>query len=240
MHISNIPLRTPGASSHSEDAFIFPDANTTPDADSEAVPPPTGSVVSLVSSNHSADSLADLAASTTTIASAPSGTATPRGRQGPSGLSLLLARQTVEDSPGGSSTPTPTMEYPNGRLPTDPASNVRPPVRPALSPVVSFAGTAPDNQVSTPSETTPLLVDLEAAHHGNGRISTSKADIKDRTSRIVSLLRRPHAPHITPRDVKNTAVTAIQSLPAVLLGTLLNILDGVSCAYVFSDHVGRR
>ena len=26
MHISNIPLRTPGASSHSEDAFIFPDA----------------------------------------------------------------------------------------------------------------------------------------------------------------------------------------------------------------------
>ena len=242
MHISSIPLRTHDVSSHSEDAFIFPDADTTPHADPEAVPPPTGSVVSLISSNHSVDSLADLAASTTTIESTPAGTATPRGRQGPSGLSLLLARQleAVEDSPGSSSTPTPTLEYPNGRLPTDPASNVRPPVRPALSPVVSFVGTVPNNQVSMPSETTPLLVDLEAGHHDNGRISSSKKDVKDRTSRIVSLLRRPHAPHITPRDVKNTAVTAIQSLPAVLLGTLLNILDGVSCAYVFSDHVGRR
>lgn len=240
MHISSIPLRSPGASSHSEDAFIFPDVDAPPHAGPAAIPPHTGSAVSLVPSSHSMDSLTDLAASTTTIGSTPSGSATPRGRQGPSGLSLLLARQAAEDSPGDSLTPTPTLEHPNGRLPTDPASNVRPLVRPALSPVVSFAGIPSDDGVSTPSETTPLLEDLEAAHYSNGQLSGSKANIKDSRSRIVSLLRRPHAPRVTPRDVKNSAVTAIQSLPAVLLGTLLNILDGVSCAYVFRDHVGQR
>lgn len=238
MHISSIPLLSP---SHSEDdAFIFPDLDAPPHPGPVETPPHTGSTISLVPSNRSADSLTDLAASTTTISSTPSGSATPRGRGGPSGLSLLLARQSAEGSPSDSLTPTPTAEYPNGRLPTDPASNVRLLVRPALSPVISFAGITPDDGASTPSETTPLLDDLEAAHHSNGQLPVSKADITDRRSRIVSILRRPRAPHITPRDVKNAAVTAVQSLPAVLLGTLLNILDGVSCAYVFRDHVGQR
>ncbi|KAH9929172.1 uncharacterized protein B0H18DRAFT_220586 [Fomitopsis serialis] len=244
MHISSIPLRTTSATPHSEDAFIFPDVDTTPGAVSAGIPPQTGSVVSLVPSNQSTDSFTDLTASTTTIDSTPSGAATPRGRQGPSGLSLLLARQTHEESPSGSSTPTPTLEHPHGRLrtvPTDPASDVpldHPPTRSALSPVLSFADAAQADRSNTLSETTPLLVDLEAAHPGNGRTYVPKAEGKERANRLLSLLCRPPASHLTLHAAKDTAVTAVQSLPAVLLGTLLNILDGVSCAYVFHDHVG--
>ncbi|KAH9840810.1 sulfate transporter family-domain-containing protein [Rhodofomes roseus] len=171
----------------------------------------------------------------------PSGAATPRGRQGPSGLSLLLARQVQDESPGSSSTPTPTLEYPNGRLPTDPAGDVsleHPSARSALSPVRSFAGAAQVDRVSVHSETTPLLVDLEAAHHGNGGLFHPSSKGKERASRLLSLLRRPPAPHLSLHAAKDTAVIAVQSLPAVLLGTLLNILDGVSYGMIIFPAAG--
>ncbi|KZT66913.1 hypothetical protein DAEQUDRAFT_674125 [Daedalea quercina L-15889] len=52
------------------------------------------------------------------------------------------------------------------------------------------------------------------------------------------MLRRPPAPHISLHAVRDTTVTAVQSLPAVLLGTLLNILDGVSYGMIIFPAAG--
>ena len=80
------------------------------------------------------------------------------------------------------------------------------------------------------SETVSLLSDLEANHrayHTNSRArqeavckrGSKGAILKNFTYRIA----RGSAP---------LAKDALRSIPAVILGTLLNILDGISCEYL--------
>ena len=58
--------------------------------------------------------------------------------------------------------------------------------------------------------------------------------LTERTPLLVSPF---HTPHHTPRKwvsrANSAAALAIRSVPAVILGLLLNVLDGISCAPVF-------
>lgn len=165
------------------------------------------SIAPSISSALTTDSGTDLTASTTTT-----NTAAPRGRTAePSGLSLLLAQQDEGPSFDHSSEPvtTPTAERP---FPT--------PLQVVVMDAEGHASSA------EPSERTPLL-DVEAARvpsatngHGNPEAvarRTSKGVLERWT------YRKPAA------ELGNVLAVAVRALPAVILGTLLNILDGISC-----------
>ncbi|KAI0933274.1 hypothetical protein AcV7_004789 [Taiwanofungus camphoratus] len=258
MQISNIPLRTPNMlSAHSQDSFIFPDVEeSAEDVGREVLPPPSVSVPSVLSTRRS-DSITDLTASTATVESTQHGTVTPKGRTNPfqpSGLSLLLARQSEEGtsrparpaaSTLSSSAPTPTALRPNGKYPaTDPSGSGdvpldHPSLKTALSPVVSSADAAHAEILTESSESAPLLADLEAAHpsYSNNGDGHRGSGGKCSKGLLAGLRRSPlHRPNM--RCAKSLFVTAAQSLPAVILGTLLNVLDGISYGMIIFPTSG--
>ncbi|KAG1772472.1 hypothetical protein EV702DRAFT_623670 [Suillus placidus] len=197
-------------------------------------------------SSHFSAQGSDLSASTSTLDSSKtahhlsSGMATPRGRDMsyptvvPSALSVLLSRH-ADGALSGS--PSPTLTHKTDRPPyfnslADPeqavstvnhnsadrtvlaTSNVR-------SEVLRF--------VSSPAtETTPLLPPP------NGSVPAINGHVSAPSKRSMSSKRLPSLMHgiigkthkIDPQELVRIV---LKSLPAVLLGTLLNILDGVSC-----------
>ncbi|OBZ73456.1 Uncharacterized protein C24H6.11c [Grifola frondosa] len=222
MQISNIPLRarSPQIVPHSQDSFIFPDIGRAPDdAESTNMPPPSISM--------SSTSINDLAASTSTLSSTQTGAMTPRGSFHPSGLSLLLARHEDHSgttTPGSdAATRTPTVEHPDPVAALKAQADVPQPIPEVASP--------PSDSRSESSESAPLLSDLEAAHrsyHSDG----DAAPVCKRAA-VAGWRRRASG-----RVAKSIARDALQSVPAVILGTLLNILDGISYGMIIFPAMG--
>lgn len=201
MQLSSIPLRSP-LTSHSPDSFIFPTALT---GDHASVAPSFTSVLT-------ADTATDLTASTTSAS-----TAAPRGRSlrgslEPSGLSLLLAHENEGAEQSSESVITPTAERP---YPT-----------PLQAVVTGLSGQRASGSSRQPSEHSPLL-DVEAvptSYTSNGHGSPDA--VSKRSSRGILGLWRGRTPSAHLGDALTATVLAV---PAVVLGTLLNILDGISC-----------
>ena len=209
MQLSSLSLRSPLAS-YASDSFIFPTAAGAGDQ---------ASIAPSISSAATTDSATDLTASTSSA-----GTTTPRGRllrdaaaAEPSGLSLLLAQQSQQLPPQESedSLATPTADRPY-KIPTQII------VTDSTPTVVQHVA------VDQFSERTPLL-DVEAAQPSyssagvdmGNNLPVSKKDYKGVVYRW-----KGYSPSVALGGVLSSAVRA---LPAVVLGTLLNILDGISC-----------
>nr|VWO99297.1 Fe(2+) transporter 3 [Ganoderma boninense] len=249
MEISSIPLssRSSTEAAHSEDAdteaFIFPDlAASPPHAHATDLPPE--SVASSVISLRHAEDASDLEASTSTLSTQGAGAVTPRAPSGlhqPSALSLLLARHDEEVRLGAPSPiiecqePTPTAERPAWMART--LSTVR------EQSVASRAVSQPEEETAhAPSdENVPLLADVEANHrtyHTNG--DSRPEPIGKRSTRgVVKDFGYRIAKQSGP-----VAKDAVKSIPAAILGTLLNILDGISYGMIIFpasgvfDHLG--
>ena len=242
MEISSIPLSTRSstepARSHDTDseAFIFPDLATSPPHAHVAELPPQSAASSVISFRHGEDA-SDLEASTSTLSTQGAGAVTPRAHTGtpqPSALSLLLARHDEEVRSGApspiadSQEPTPTAERPAWMART--LSTVH--EQSVTSRAVSHA--EEDTARESSDETVPLLADLEANHR---TYRTANGDsgpelIGKRSARGV-------VKKFGSRMVKQSgpvAKDAVKSIPAVILGTLLNILDGISCECLISWH----
>lgn len=171
-----------------------------------------------------AEDVTDLEASTSTLSTHPaSGEMTPRAPPSPSqpsGLSLLLARHDERSRPtttsptADSTTATPTLERPTYM--GAPLSIVR----------ESRSASPTSEEPLHSNESVPLLSDLEANHqtyHTNGHAQPepvgkrgTRGAVKDLTLRI-------------SKGSGPVLKDGLKSIPAVILGTLLNILDGVSC-----------
>ncbi len=223
MEISSIPLKTPSQfSAHSQEAFIFPDVGASPNEEDEDVLTPASLTPEL--SFKPAEDVTDLEASTSTLSTHPaSGEMTPRAPPSPSqpsGLSVLLARydERSRNTPAtpiaDSATPTPTLERPaymGARL-----SIVR------ESRIASPASEEPSHS----NESVPLLSDLEAGHqsyHTNGHAQPEPVGKRGTRGAVKDIaLRMSKGSGPVLKD-------GLKSIPAVILGTLLNILDGVSC-----------
>ena len=235
MEISSIPLQTPShLSLHSQEAFIFPDIGASPNEEDESGVM-SASLTSDLSFKHAED-VTDLEASTSTLSTQPaSGSMTPRAPAGssqPSGLSLLLARHEERSRSEAASliadsgTPTPTVERPN--LMGAPLSIIEESQSRHSSEEHARSGPFHDSENDSLDESAPLLSDLEAnrrTYHTNGDSrpeSVCKRDakgvVRDMTLKVASGSRPLF------RDI-------LRSIPAVILGTLLNILDGISCMY---------
>ncbi len=214
MQLSSLSLRSP-LSSYTSDSFIFPSAVAEVD-DQESI---------AASSVAATDSVTDLTASST-----PEGAATPRGRplQGPSsaqaepsGLSLLLAKRNQSASSRSSSeslaTPTAARPYPT------PAQIVVTDDSPA---------TGIQHAVTQSSERAPLL-DVEAARPSYGSTEANgdhqSAPVSKRDSKGVVPRWKGYSPSAR---LGGFFTSAVRALPAVILGTLLNILDGISCTCI--------
>lgn len=228
MQLSSLPMQTPAfLVPPSEDAFIFPSVSHAIESDEDDrqhIP----SSMSMTSVLTNPSDVVDLSASTSTL-STQTGPSTPRLRPSvPSGLSLMLSR-TPEDHVGSSgvvpddsqtSTPTVTGRDFISQFPQPP------PLATTLPP--------PDEETSQfSSERQPLLSDIEAvrpAYGGNNHISSGPIGPSKPTH--VTALNNWKA-RLLSKDYKATSETVISSLvksiPAVVLGTLLNILDGISC-----------
>lgn len=221
----------------SEDAFIFPFVSHAMEADENDRPHiPTSMSMSSVLTNPS--DVVDLTASTSTL-STQTGGSTPRLRPSvPSGLSLMLSR-TPEDHVGSSgtvpddsqtSTPTVTGRDFISQFP-------RPPPLPSTHMPVSTLPTPDEETVQASSEAQPLLSDVEAgrpAYGGNGHISNGSNGPSKPTH--VTALNKLKT-RLLSKDYKATGgyvlSSLVKSIPAVVLGTLLNILDGISCTSSF-------
>ena len=183
----------------------------------------------------------DLTTSTSTL-STQTGVSTPRLRPSvPSGLSLMLSR-TPEDHVGSSgavpddsqtSTPTVTGRDFISQFP-----------QPPPLPQTHLAATSlppPEEEIEqASSERQPLLSDVEAvrpAYGSNGHISNGPSD-PSKPSHVTALNRLKT--RLLSKDYKATSEyvvsSLVKSLPAVVLGTLLNILDGISCTSSYSLH----
>lgn len=158
-------------------------------------------------------------------------------RPGPSGLSIALARQkdSNEASPVGSvSDPTPTAEVPPHGLPAI-SQSVESRNRAAVYDGLLLAPTTQSSGGNSDDERSPLLVKMAQSsspaynttqHHALPLPSSSKQK-KSHSFNALSLRVKKVA---TMGTLTYVAKTSVASIPAVVLGTLLNILDGVSCA----------
>ena len=131
---------------------------------------------------------------------------------------------------------TPTQEHPNP-IPRHPAAP--PPSQPAPLPS--------NGAQRRYSERSHLLGDVEAlrtAYTTNGHATTTNGHVQpDAVGKRTSkgslagwghhLLKRAHAD-----DLKHVPALAVKSLPAVVLGTLLNILDGISYGMIAFPAAG--
>ena len=230
---STEPLRTHDTDS---EAFIFPDLATSPPHAHAAELPPESAASSVISFRHAEDA-SDLEASTSTLSTQGAGAMTPRAHAGtpqPSALSILLARHDEEvrsgaPSPGADSQePTPTAERPAWMART--LSTVR--EQSVTSRAVSHAEEETARESS--DENVPLLADLEANHRTyrtNG--DSGPEPIGKRSARgVVKGFGFRVAKQSGP-----VAKDAVKSIPAAILGTLLNILDGISCEYLILWHI---
>lgn len=229
MEISSMPLRTP-QSIHSQEAFIFPDISATPSQHDPAVP---HTAASSIMSFRPAEDVSDLEASTSTLSTRDSGTMTPRARlaiPSRSALSLLLARHEEESRSATASpttesgNPTPTVERPDATHRS--LSAIREVTSTVTSLTQGASGGGEEADLHSSCETIPLLADLEANH----RTYHTRGD--DHSEAVGKRSARVTLKDITVRIAKGTgplAKDALKSIPAVILGTLLNILDGISC-----------
>lgn len=232
MEISSLNLKTPSQlSTHSQEAFIFPDVGASPNEEDENVLTPASLTSEL--SCKPAEDVTDLEASTSTLSTHPaSGEMTPRAPPSPSqpsGLSVLLARYDERSRKPpttpitDSATPTPTLE--RSTYMGAPMSIVRE-SRSASPTSEELSHALPGGHHDTSNESVPLLSDLEANHptyHTNGHAEPepigkrgARGTVKDITLRI-------------SKGSGPVLKDGLKSIPAVILGTLLNILDGVSC-----------
>ncbi|KAM5540073.1 hypothetical protein V8D89_006213 [Ganoderma adspersum] len=249
MEISSIPLTTrsntePSRSQDTDaEAFIFPDLATSPAHAHATDLPPESAASSVISFRHAEDG-SDLEASTSTLSTQGAGAITPRAHSGtpqPSALSLLLARHDEEVRSGApspvvdSQEPTPTTERPTWMARTLSMVREQSDTSRAVSHTEEETAHAPSD------ENVPLLADLEANHrtyrtNGDSRLEpigkrSARGVVKDFGYRVA-------------KQSGPAAKDAVKSIPAVILGTLLNVLDGISygmiifpAAGVF-DHLG--
>lgn len=143
----------------------------------------------------------------------------------PSGLSLLLAKRRAEllssssretGLPGSLESLSLTPQLRNEPI----GSSTSPPVR-TVSQTSGPEGSSP--QIS---EEAPLLAH-NAAHHIS--YSSVEAGLSHLPSKSTFRIRLVSASQTVCARSGDLLATCIRSLPAVLLGMLLNILDGVSC-----------
>lgn len=205
MQLSSIPLRSP-LTSQSPDSFIFPSALA---GDQASVAPSFSSVLT-------ADTATDLTASTTSASTAAPRGRSQRGSLEPSGLSLLLAHEhedaAAERSHESLITPTAERPYPS----------------PIQVVVTDTSRQYESESPHQPSERSPLLdVEAVATPYTNGHGSPDA--VSKRTSRGVFSRWRGKRPI---KHVGDVLTTSMHAVPAVILGTLLNILDGISCMYL--------
>jgi hypothetical protein len=166
----------------------------------------------------------------------------------PSGLSLLLARQQDESqdqdvpprvtSEAALAPPTADRDAEAlALLPPSPASDEITPThqRPSVPPRKSMHRETPPRRSTTPGEstndlmeTTPLLghsthpLYYRVGHdHPNGKPKGDRSTLGIATDHVRT--------NLHPENLRRVFIIAIRSLPAVILGSLLNILDGVSC-----------
>lgn len=238
MQLSSLPLKSP-LSSHSNDSFIFP-TPTLQVPGAAAGEGPASLSVSLASALTTDTATDALSSSTATLSSTNTAAPPSRDRPGsfqPSGLSLLLARQSPENAAvpaviSEDSLVTPTAERPSAMAPET--------APPQMSQVSEGSQAISQESRRRYSERSHLLADPEAVrtpytsngHAPNGNGHTQPDAVGKRTSRgrlsgwgkSVWMKSRSH-------DLRHVPATIVKSLPAVLLGTLLNILDGISCAF---------
>lgn len=254
MQLSSIPFRSPLSA---QESFIWPiSVGPTPEVESlstttsfsSALPPDeqdfNRDVIDIVVSGASS--------STNTAATTPRG---PGGSFHPSGLSLLLARQTE----------AATTQLSSNQLSTTATEHSIDTQSPSVQSVARSVPTQDARSVGATSalslasehehERAPLLGDVESSfpsYTANGgpdrSVNTTPLNghatpeaVSKRTARGILAGWHYRAFRPTSLDsVRDVATTAVRSLPAVLLGTLLNILDGVSCAYACVRHRDRR
>jgi hypothetical protein len=142
---------------------------------------------------------------------------------GPSGLTLsrqnyeaIEEADTPSDTPKGHGSSTPVSQL---RSPTDTPDTSRPETMQRLSTASEalFVPKAPGSPDSSPppwNENTPLLP--QKPH----RKFKGHAAVRKFVGR-----------YFTAQYFSDCGKTAVKSIPAVLLGSLLNILDGVSCTF---------
>ena len=140
----------------------------------------------------------------------------------PSGLSLLLANRRAEllsPSSREAGSPTPldsSLSITRHNEPVDLGTS--PPIR--VAPKLS----GPDHSPSQLSEAAPLLV-----HNSNISYSSAEAGLSRPPSKSKFGVRLASASETACVRSRDLLVTCVRSLPAVLLGVLLNVLDGISC-----------
>lgn len=242
MQISNLPMRTSLStsmqpSSLSPHAFIFPDGAEA--AEGQVIDHPISVSFSSISSRLS-EEVADLTASTSTKSP---GDATPKALSSfqPSGLSLLMARESSSERTASTATPrvhpvtqTPTLEGIND-VELDSGSTPPTAENGQGHPTVDKHAHVPSP--GEPAETAPLLGDLEAGQQpsydsiGATHASNTRKRLKSVFSRF-----RHQVPGLYVGS--ELAQKAVQAVPAVLLGTLLNILDGLSYGMIIFPATG--
>ncbi|KAI9058951.1 hypothetical protein FKP32DRAFT_1596829 [Trametes sanguinea] len=240
MEISSIPLNTPShLSVQSSDAFIFPDVGATPNEDDES-----GMMSASLTSELSfkpAEDVTDLDASTSTLSTQPaSGSMTPRApgaSSQPSGLSLLLARHDELSRSGAASpildsgTPTPTVERPylmGAPMPVIQENESR-------SSSNDRSARSRERRTGSSDESVPLLSDLEAnrpSYRTNGDSRPQAVGKRSAKGVVIG------AVHRISRGSGPLVKDALRSIPAVILGTLLNILDGISYGMIIFPAAG--
>ncbi|RPD58190.1 hypothetical protein L226DRAFT_466264 [Lentinus tigrinus ALCF2SS1-7] len=124
----------------------------------------------------------------------------------------------IREQPSAPVTPTDVREWPS---------------RPVASRDSSRGRESTGSESS--NESAPLLSDLEANHrtyHANGNShpeAVGKRSTRGTVKEVASRLARGTGP---------VAMTALRSIPAVILGTLLNILDGISYGMIIFPAAG--
>ncbi|KAH9943577.1 sulfate transporter family-domain-containing protein [Amylocystis lapponica] len=156
----------------------------------------------------------------------------------------MLARQSAPNtpnpaSPASSSSPTPTAERPYADSRLARLSEAR-----AAHVSSSTAGLAVEEAraeiVPELSESVPLLADLEAAHPSYRTVDSNQLTAcgKRVGNGVLAALKKRSWREYGVKTSREVAATALRSLPAVVLGTLLNILDGVSYGMIIFPASG--
>jgi hypothetical protein len=158
---------------------------------------------------------------------------------GPSALSILMANASPRSTLASDNT-TP-------RAPASPTDASNQPLRSTPSQVPSSIFNTPSKNLSSSDERTPLLRHISEESYSAPNIKSSAVSsapasslpppssssaptfAKSTPGRLIARAKSAARIHFTPAALRESGTIAIKSLPAVLLGSLLNILDGVSC-----------
>lgn len=215
----------------SQDAFIFPTSamHTPAEEDSSQIEPLSASISSVLA----AGSVSDLSSSTSTISTQRGGVMTPRGRPAscqPSGISLLRAHQDGAGSQeriDGPSTSSPTVKRVvlNGKAKASPTSP------PSTTSSGSIAPSHVPDESDDMHEQQPLLWDVENGHTAYSSVSPGRSS-KTALQRMANSWRHRIATAPKPDFARHILSDTLHAIPAVVLGTLLNILDGISCEFI--------